>query len=54
MENFETGKAPANSPQITTIPPQIHHTKTTFSPPFFQNPLQKRENSLKEKIALLV
>jgi hypothetical protein len=45
---------PSNSPQITTIPPQIHHKKPRFATRFFKNPLQKRENTLKEKIALLV
>jgi hypothetical protein len=41
MANFRTGKVPANSPQITTIPPQIHHQKTTFYHPFFPKPPAK-------------
>src|SRR5438477_6149825 len=42
---FKTGKVLANSPQITTIPPQIHHQKTTFCHPFFPKPPAKTRKS---------
>src|ERR1700730_14714504 len=47
---FETGKAPANSPQTTTNPPQIHHQKTTFCHPFFQKPPAKTRKTTQRKI----
>jgi hypothetical protein len=43
-----------NLSAFASNPPPIHHQKTTFCPRFCQNPQQRRENALKEKIALLV
>jgi hypothetical protein len=41
---------PADSPQITTIPPQIHHQKPRSATRFFKNPQQKRQKFPKEKM----
>jgi hypothetical protein len=38
---FITQNTPANSPQITINPPQIHHKKTTFYTPLFSKPPAK-------------
>jgi hypothetical protein len=38
---FMPEKVTVNSPQITIKQPQIHHQKTAFNTPFFENPQQK-------------
>jgi hypothetical protein len=42
-ENFRRRKVTVNTPQITTIPPQIHHKKTTFYRPFSPKPPAKTQ-----------
>jgi hypothetical protein len=43
---------PANSPRIATIPPQIHHQKTTFYGPFFsKNPCKNAKTAIREKLS---
>jgi hypothetical protein len=46
---FQPQNTTFNSPQIATIPPQIHHQKTTSNRPFSPKPTAKREISAKIK-----
>jgi hypothetical protein len=48
--DFQTGKTAVGKPQFTTIPPLIHHQKTTFKHALFPKPLAKPYKSSSKKI----
>jgi hypothetical protein len=46
---FAVHKMTVNTPRFATIPPQIHHQKTTFYYPFLPKPPAKTHESSSEK-----
>jgi hypothetical protein len=49
VENFSDRISVVFPPPFTSIPPQIHHQKTTICTTFFAKPLQKHHLTTAEK-----